>query len=100
MHQLRPVPPDGICSVYFDVTSERDYFIYILPDFSSEIVATVPEGVYSFVEARGSYAGFRLRLEDGTTGWLIEPDQLLHYNRALNGQCEDLPIEQQDAPRG
>jgi hypothetical protein len=95
-----PIPPEGVCTVYFDVTDDRDYDLYRQPDSSSDIVATVPEGVYVPVEARGSYDALRIRLDDGRTGWLIEPDQLLHLNHALNGPCEDLPVEQQSVPQG
>ncbi|NWF68282.1 MAG: hypothetical protein HXY40_04290 [Chloroflexi bacterium] len=48
--------------------------------------------------ARGSSGGLPVRLVNGQSGWLFTPEQLLYYQRALNGPCDALPLEQ--APPG
>jgi hypothetical protein len=88
----RSPAPDGLCTVYFDtVTADDQLYAEQLGD---EIVAPMVAGVYLVVEARGQSGGWRVRLSDEHTGWLRTPDQLLNYNRALNGPCDVLPVEQ------
>jgi hypothetical protein len=88
----RPPVPDGVCTVYFDSVTADD--LLYTDQNGGEVVAAMVAGEYLVVEARGQSTGYRVRLSDGRTGWLLTPVQLLNANRALNGSCDTLPVEQ------
>lgn len=94
----RPPAPEGVCTVYFDTLSEQD--VLYVDQRGGEVVAPMVAGEYLVVEARGSSGGLRVRLSDGRTGWLTTPDQVLYLTRALNGECEALPVEVSLTPGG
>jgi hypothetical protein len=101
LERMRPVPPEGICTLYIEPNDEQDYALYSFPDTDSQIVAVMPEGEYVRVEAyTGDEGYYRLRLAGRATGWLMEPYEVLRGNRALNGPCDALPVEANDIPMG
>jgi hypothetical protein len=93
--QMRPTPPEGICTIYLEPRDDFEYSVYSLPDRDSEVVAVMPQGEYVTVEAfTGGDEGYRVRLTDGTSGWFMETiSYLLGSSHVLNGPCGDVPIE-------
>jgi hypothetical protein len=93
--RLRPDPPEDECSLYMDAIYEFDTTLYHQPDVENgTVVGTAPEDTYIVVEARRSNGeGYRVRLDDGVTGWLMTPWRGLALTAAFSGPCNDVPYE-------
>jgi hypothetical protein len=94
----RPVPPEGICTVYFDKVMSDEYF-FVDQEGTTRLEPLVP-GQYFPVEARGSNRALKVTLPDGRAAWVLTPEQLLSMNQALNGPCDTLPVEESTMPGG
>jgi hypothetical protein len=87
----RPEPPDGICTLRYNVADE--FPLYATP--GGEMIGLMPWGEYLEITARfeGTTSGYKLRLSDGTEGYVDIPQQLVFYNATISGPCEDLPVD-------
>lgn len=95
---VRPIPPEGICTVYYDKIMQDDAIF--TDQTGTTMLEPLTPGQYFTVEARGQSRGFKIKLPDGRTGWIMTPDQVLSMNNALNGPCDTLPVEVSTVPGG
>lgn len=94
----RPTPPQNMCTLYFDKVMEGD--MIFLEQTGDMVLNPLLPGIYYQVVARGQPNGWRVRLNDGSTGWIRVPDFELSVNKSLNGPCDGLPVEASTAPGG
>jgi hypothetical protein len=83
--------PEGICTLRYNVADE--FPLDATP--GGEMIGLMPWGEYLEITARfeGTTSGYKLRLSDGTEGYVDIPQQQVFYNATISGPCEDLPVE-------
>lgn len=96
--RTRPEPPENICTIRYNLPEDNP--VYDEP--GGTVIATMPWGEYIEVIAAvsGSSPGYKVRLGDGTEGYVHIPEQALFYYGTISGPCEDLPVEVDERPGG
>ncbi len=96
--QTRPEPPEHICTIRYNLP--QDNALYNEPGGS--VIGTMPWGAYIEVIAvvSGNSWGYKLRLDDGTEGYIDIPEQVLFYYATISGPCDGLPVELDNRPGG